>query len=154
MKWEDSMTTTTCADPETVVRRLIDEGFTGGRLEVADELIADDLVEHQSFGPDHAPGAEGVRAVIGSLKRAFPDFRLEIEDLVVAGDIVWTRNVATGTNHGSFLGNPPTGERIRIDVFDVLRVVDGRVVEHWGVPDRLGVLFQLGLAQPPGSRAA
>jgi len=92
--------------------------------------------------------------VIGSLKRAFPDFRLEIEDLVVAGDIVWTRNVATGTNHGSFLGNPPTGERIRIDVFDVLRVVDGRVVEHWGVPDRLGVLFQLGLAQPPGSRAA
>ena len=143
----------THADAETVVRRLIEEGFTGGRLEVADELIADDLVEHQSYGPNHAPGAEGVRAVISSLRRAFPDFRLDIEDLVVAGDVVWTRNVATGTNDGSFLGHPPTGERMRTDVFDVLRVVDGRVVEHWGVPDRPGVLFQLGLAQPP-ARAA
>src|SRR5689334_13029506 len=151
---ELAMHSTVHADPETVVRRLIDEGFTAGRLEVADELIADDLIEHQNFGPDHAPGAEGVRAVISSLRRAFPDFRLDIEDLVVAGDVVWTRNVATGTNDGSFLGNAPTGARIRVDVFDVLRVVDGRVVEHWGVPDRLGVLFQLGLAQPPASRAA
>jgi predicted ester cyclase len=148
------MSTTIRTDAEAVVRRLIDEGFTAGRLDVADELIADDLVEHQNFGPDHAPGAEGVRAVIRSLRDAFPDFRLEIQDLVVTGDVVWTRNVATGTNHGSFLGNAPTGGRIRIDVFDVLRVVDGRVVEHWGVPDRLGVLFQLGLAKPPAPRAA
>ena len=148
------MTTALHADPETVVRRLIDEGFSGGRLEVTDELIADDLVEHQDYGADHAPGAEGVRAVIRSLKRAFPDFRLEIQDVVVAGDVVWTRNVATGTNDGSFLGHPPTGRPIRIDVFDVLRVVDGRVVEHWGVPDRLGVLLQLGLMQRPAPRAA
>src|SRR6476646_3775904 len=137
---EDRMNTNHHAEPESVVRRLIDEGFSDGRLEVAD-----DLVEHQDYGADHAPGAEGVRAVIRSLRSAFPDFRLEIRDLVVAGDVVWTRNVATGTNDGSFLGNAPTGRRIRIDVFDVLRVVDGRVVEHWGVPDRLGVLFQLGL---------
>jgi len=148
------MATTLHTDTETVVRRLIDEGFTVGRLEVTDELIACDLVEHQDYGPDHAPGAEGVRAVIRSLHRAFPDFRVEIQDLVVAGDIVWTRNVATGTNLGPFLGHPPTGARMRIDVFDVLRVVDGVVVEHWGVPDRLGVLFQLGLAEPPAPRAA
>ena len=96
-------------------------------------------MEHQDFGPGHAPGPEGVRAVIASLRRAFPDFRLSIEDLVVAGDVVWTRNVATGTNDGSFMGHPPTGRPMRVDVFDVLRVVDGRIVEHWGVPDRLGV---------------
>ena len=151
---EKPVSTAPHADPETVVRRLIDDGFSGGCMEVVDELIADDLVEHQDYGEDHAPGAEGVRAVIRSLKRAFPDFRLEIEDLVVAGDIVWTRNVATGTNDGSFLGNAPTGRRMRIDVFDVLRVVDGRVVEHWGVPDRLGVLLQLGLMQRPAPRTA
>jgi predicted ester cyclase len=137
------------ADAEHVVRRLIGEGFSEGRLEVCDELIADGLVEHQDFGPDHAPGAEGVRAVIGSLRDAFSDFRLTIEDLVVAGDIVWTRNVATGTHDGTFAGNPPTGRPIRVDVFDVLRVVDGRVVEHWGVPDRLGVLLQIGAMRPP-----
>lgn len=66
------------------------------------------------------------------------------EDLVVAGDTVWTRNVATGRNDGTFMSHPPTGRTFRIHVFDVIRVRGGRIVEHWGVPDRLGVLFQLG----------
>ena len=131
--------------PDAVLRRLIDEGFTGGRLEVADELIDPAIVEHQDYGPEHAPGAEGVKAVIASLRRAFSDFRLEVEDMAVDGDVAWSRNVATGTNDGSFMGHPPTGRPIRIDVIDVVRVRDGRITEHWGVPDRLGVLRQLGL---------
>lgn len=134
---------------ETVVRRLIEEGFNEGNLAVADELIAPDMVEHQSFGPDHAPGAEGVKAVIASLRRAFSDFHLAIDDVATAGDIVWLRMTGTGTNDGSFMGHAPTGRRMRTDVFDALRVEDERIVEHWGVPDRLGTLFQLGLAQPP-----
>jgi predicted ester cyclase len=136
-------------DTETVLRRLIEEGFNAGDLAVADELTSPDLVEHQDFGPGHAPGADGVRAVIASLRRAFSDFHLAIEDLVVDGDKAWVRMRATGTNDGSFMGHPPTGGRIRTDVFDVIRVRDGRIVEHWGVPDRLGTLFQLGLARPP-----
>lgn len=135
--------------PEVTARRLIDEGFTQGRLEVADELIADDLVEHQDYGPRHAAGPAGVKAVIASLHRAFSDFRLTIEDVAVVGDTVWTRNVATGTHDGTFMGHPPTGRTFRIDVFDTLRVVDGRIVEHWGVPDRLGVLLQIGAVRPP-----
>ena len=140
------------SDPETTARRLIDEGFNRGNLDVCDELAADDLVEHQNFGPDHAPGAAGVKAVISSLRRGFSDFHLEIEDIAVDGDKVWLRMAGSGTNDGPFMGNPPTGRRMRTDVFDVLRVRDGKVVEHWGVPDRLGTLFQLGLAQPPASR--
>jgi predicted ester cyclase len=135
----------TMTTPDAVLRRLIDEGFTGGRLEVADELIDPAIVEHQDYGPEHAPGAEGVKAVIASLRRAFSDFRLEVEDMAVDGDVAWSRNVATGTNDGSFMGHPPTGRPIRIDVIDVVRVRDGRITEHWGVPDRLGVLRQLGL---------
>ena len=142
------------SDPESVIRRLIDEGFTRGRLEVADELVAEDVVEHQDFGPGHADGPDGVKAVITSLRRAFPDFELTIEDLVVDRDTVWIRNLATGTNDGPYLGHEPTGRRIRISVFDMARVVDGRIVEHWGVPDRLGVLFQLGLLAPPAAMAA
>lgn len=132
--------------PDAVLRRLIDEGFSGGRLDVADEVIDPAMVEHQDYGPGHAEGAEGVKAVIASLRRAFPDFRLEIEDIAVAGDVAWSRNVATGTNDGPFMGHPPTGRTMRIDVIDVVRVRDGRITEHWGVPDRLGVLQQLGLA--------
>ena len=142
------------SDPESVIRRLIDEGFTRGRLEVADELVAEHVVEHQDFGPGHADGPDGVKAVITSLRRAFPDFELTIEDLVVDRDTVWIRNLATGTNDGPYLGHEPTGRRIRISVFDMARVVDGRIVQHWGVPDRLGVLFQLGLLAPPAAMAA
>jgi predicted ester cyclase len=141
-------------DPERVFRTLIEEGFNRGDLDVADRVTADGFVEHQDFGPNHAPGAEGVRAVIASLKRAFSDFHLEIQDLTVAGDTAWARLVATGTHDGPFMGHPPTGRRFRADVFDVVRVVDGRMVAHWGVPDRLGVLRQLGLLQPPATRAA
>ena len=141
-------------DPEQTVRTLIEQGFNEGNLEVVNALTSPELVEHQNFGPNHAPGAEGARAVVESLRRAFPDFRLTIEDLVVDGGKVWLRMVATGTNSGSFMGHAPTGRPIRADVFDVIRVEDGKMVEHWGVPDRLGVMLQLGLMQPPGAVAA
>ena len=139
--------------PEAVVRRLIDEGFSQARLEVCDELISNEMVEHQDYGPHHASGPAGVKAVITSLRHAFSDFNLTIEALIVVGDTVWIRNVATGTNDGPYMGHAPTGRRFRAQVFDVLRVVEGRVVEHWGVPDRLGVLLQLGTFSGPSGRA-
>jgi predicted ester cyclase len=139
---------------EALVRRFIAEAFNEGNLDVADELIADDLVEHQWYGPDHAPGAEGVKAVIRSLRSAFSDFRLEIEDATVAGDTVWLRMTGSGTNDGPYMGNEPTGRQMRTPVFDTLRVRDGKIVEHWGVPDRLYALIQLGLLRPPAPPAA
>jgi len=142
------------ATAETLARRLIEEGFNRGDLDVADALVAPDMVEHQDFGPNHASGPDGVKAVIASLRRAFPDFHLAIDDLAVGGDTVWLRMTGTGTNEGSFMGHPPTGRPMRTAVFDALRVQDGRIVEHWGVPDRLGVLFQLDLASPPGRASA
>lgn len=138
---------------ESLARRLIEEGFNQGRLEIADELTSPELVEHQNFGPDHAPGAEGVKAVIASLHRAFSDFHLEIQDLTVDGDKVWLRMVGTGTNDGPFMGNPPTGRTMRTEVFDLIRVTNGKMTEHWGVPDRLTTLFQLGLTHPPAAAA-
>ena len=136
-------------DPESVARRLIEQGFNEGDLDVCDDVAAAELVEHQNFGPHHAAGAEGVKAVIASLRRAFSDFHLEIEHLAVDGELVWLHMSGTGTNDGPFMGNRPTGRRMRIDVFDLLRIVDGVLVEHWGVPDRLEALLQLALAQPP-----
>jgi len=141
-------------NPEVLVRRLIEEGFNEGNLDVVDELISPEMAEHQNFGPDHAPGAEGVKAVIASLRRAFSDFHLAIDDLAVDGEVVWLRMTGTGINDGSFMGHAPTGRAMRTDVFDTLRVEDDRIIEHWGVPDRLGTLFQLGLAQPPNRAPA
>lgn len=58
-----------------------------------------------------------------------------------------TQAAVAGTNDGRLMGFPPTGRRVSIDLFDSVRIKDGRVVEHCGVPDQLGAL-QLGLTGP------
>lgn len=137
---------------EKLYRRLIEEVFNRGNLQVADELVATGSVEHQQ--PGMGDGPEGVKRVATTLRGAFPNFTLTIEDLVVDGDRVWARQRGGGTNLGSFFGHPATGKTAYIEVFDVVRFEDGKVVEHWGVPDQLGMLIQLGHAAPPTRAAA
>jgi predicted ester cyclase len=127
-------------------RRLIDVGFTKGDLSVLDALIAPLALEHQRGSK---PGIEGVKATITILHEWFSDFELTIVKLVADGDTVWALNRARGVNTGSVMGFPPTGKPFEIDVFDAARFEDGKVVEHWGVPDQLGLLIQLGLMQRP-----
>jgi predicted ester cyclase len=128
-----------------IARRLIEQGFSSGNLDVCDELVAVDAVEHQR---GLQPGAAGTKQTIRTLHDWFSDFHLEIEDIAADGDRVWLRNRATGVNTGRVFGRPPTGRPFEITVFDIVRIEDGRVVEHWGVPDQLGLLVQLGLFDP------
>jgi predicted SnoaL-like aldol condensation-catalyzing enzyme len=131
----------------SVVRRLIEEGFNRGNFVAVDETISTGMREHQRFDPPLPPGPEGTKVLIRSLRSMFPDIRLTIEDTAFEGDTVWIRMRATGTNKGSVMGKPPTGRRMEIDVFDVCRIKDGRIVEHWGVPDQLSMLEQIGIIQ-------
>jgi|SRR3954451_20003007 predicted ester cyclase len=140
---------------ERAFAELIEQGFNHGDLAVADRLMAADAVEHQVHAPDvPVVGPAAVKAIIGTLRRSFSDLRLEIQEMATAGDMVWARIRSTGTNDGPFFGNPPTGRRFAIDVIDVVRFRDGRIVEHWGVADRLGVMFQLGLLSWPSAPAS
>ena len=128
-----------------VMHRMFDEGFSIGNDAIVDELCSPDLVEHQ-FGLAGA-GAEAiahVKAAIRDVHAAVPDMRFTIEDSVVDGDRVWVRVRGRGTNTGAFFG-PPSGQPVDITVFDQARVVDGRIVEHWGVPDRFALLAQTGV---------
>ena len=127
-----------------IFRRVIEQGFNRGNLEVVDELFSPGFVEHQPLGSDAPPGRDAPAAIILSLHRSFSDFSLAIEDMACEADRVWARLRATGTNDGPYHGHPPTGKRISADVIDVVRIEDGRIVEHWGVPDRLAILHQLG----------
>jgi predicted ester cyclase len=140
------------ATNEQIYRRLIEEVFNQGNLEVADELVAPEAVEHQASGMGDGP--EGLKRTASSLRKAFPDFTLTIEELVSAGDKVWARQRGGGTNDGSFMGRPPTGRAAFIEVFDVTRFENGRVVEHWGVPDRLQMAIELGILPAPPVRVA
>ncbi len=75
---------------------------------------------------------------------AVPDISFTIEDFVEAGDVIWVRVRARGTATGPFFG-PPSGRPVDFTVIDVARVVDGRIAEHWGVPDRFAMLAQTGV---------
>jgi len=138
-------------DNEKLYRRLIEEVFNQGHMEVADELVAPNSIERQRGAAGDGP--EGVKRTANILRSAFRDFSLTIQDLVVDGDKVWARQRGGGINTGPFFGHPPTGKTAYIEVFDVCRFEDGRIVEHWGVPDQLGMLMALGLVAPPGRPA-
>jgi len=128
-----------------VMQRMFDEGFATGDGAVVDELCSPDLVEHQ-FGLSGA-GADAIQHVkdaIRDVHGAFPDIAFTIEDAAESGDTIWVRVHAQGTASGPFFG-PPSGRKVDFTVVDIARVVDNRIVEHWGVPDRFAVLAQTGV---------
>jgi predicted ester cyclase len=132
-------------------RRLILVGFGQGDLAVIDELFSPDFIERQAG--IRPPNAEGVKGTIVYLRQALPDLTYAIEDIAASGDRVWGRLRSCGTHRGTFMGIPPTGNEIAITVIDICRFVDGKIIEHWGVPDRLSLLQQIGAA-PQSSRTS
>lgn len=133
-------------DNEAKFRRLIEVGFGQGNLDTVEEIVAAECVEHQR---GLKPGPEGAREVVRTLHGWFSNFELKVVDLVVDGDKVWARNRARGVNTGSVMGRPASGKPIEIEVFDVGRFAGGKLVEHWGVPDQLGMMLQVGALPKP-----
>ena len=132
------MTTVDIADR---FRRIVEEGIGRGDESVLEAYIAVDGIEHQR---GNGPGLEGAKAVAKYLHRSMSDFSLTVEDIVVDGDKVWTRNRARGISSGSVMGFGPTGKPVEVDVIDIGRFEDGMCVEHWGIADQLGLLLQVG----------
>jgi predicted ester cyclase len=132
---------------EQLFRVLIEEGFGKGDVTLFDKHASIDFKEHQyGFDP---PNVKGVKKAINSLHKAFADFSMVIEDLVVDGDRVWGRMTARGKQIGQFGPILPTGKNIEITVIDIMQFKDGKLLEHWGVPDRFAVMDQLGMKPPP-----
>ena len=133
------------SDALSVMRRIFDEGFATGETAVVDELCAADLIEHQfGLAGVGADAIQHVKDAIRDVHAATPDMSFTIEDSVEHGDTIWVRVRATGTATGPFFG-PPSGRPVDITVVDIARIVNGRIVEHWGVPDRFALLAQTGI---------
>jgi predicted ester cyclase len=108
------------------------------------DLVADDFVEHEEL-PGLAPTKDGMLDYFRALLVAFPDLRMDVEDLIVDGDKTVARVRATATHRGEFMGLAPTGAQATIQLIDIMRFDDsGLVAEHWGVADMLSLMQQLG----------
>jgi predicted ester cyclase len=130
-------------------RRIPLEVFNQGRLDLIDELLAPDFVEHATLPPGLPEGRDGLRAIVSAIRGAFPDFRYEIVLQLQDGDTHVGYIRATGTMTGDFMGMPATGKTATWDEAHIGRYRDGTLVEHWAVQDQLGMLQQLGLASGP-----
>lgn len=127
--------------------RLIEEAFNKGNFQVLPEIFVPDFIEHQ-FGLH--PTIPGLEKDIQFLRHTFPDFNLTIDEMAVSGDRLWVRMTGRGTNSVGFMG-PPNGKSFTVTVFDEVRFKDGKIVEHWGSPDRFAQLVQLELLPRRGN---
>ena len=124
-----------------VFREVIEQGFNRGNFAAWDDCFTETIAEHQYGMPS---SLDGFKQAIAGLRAAFPDLQLVIDEAVPVADKLWVRMTASGTHQAPFAGLAPTGKRFTIQVFDVCRFEDGRIVEHWGVPDRFALIDQLG----------
>jgi ketosteroid isomerase-like protein len=128
---------------KTLVRRIVDEAQVQGKLDVIDDIFADDFVDHTPL-PGLPPTREGIRILFGLLRGAFPDLRVVISEQIAEDDRVVTRKTFHGTHGGEFLGFAPTGNPVSFEVVDILTIRGKRITEHRVVFDQLGLLRQLG----------
>ena len=128
---------------KALVRRLYAEAFGAGSMAAIDALVDVDVVEHEVM-PGIPPGREGLKVFVGMIRSAFPNLTMRVGEMIAEGDVVAARITMEGTQEGEFMGIPATGKTIAVDVMDFLRVENGKLVEHWGVTDQIGMMQQLG----------
>ncbi len=136
------------AEENKAIARRGYEAINQKNLDALDEVVASDMTDHDP-APGQAPGLEGVKQYFSSLHAAFPDVQMDVEDMIAEGDKVVARVSVSGTHRGEFMGIAPTGNRVTIAGIDILRVADGKIVEHWGKFDDLGMMQQLGVMEQP-----
>jgi ketosteroid isomerase-like protein len=139
---------------KAVVRRLIEEVWNAGRLDLLDELIAEEatLTFRGRTSPPQSPAQVG--ATVAQWRAAFPDFRFALADLIAEGDKVVARVPFSGTHTGPLMDLAPTGRRVRVGEMLILRLADGKIVEAWEEYDELGMRQQLGVIPAPGQAPA
>jgi len=135
-------------DHEALMRQAYDH-LNAGDLDGFAAMLDDDMVEHEDAA-GLPQNKDGVIQFFQMFRGAFSDLRMDVEDLAMAGDRIWTRVRITGTNDGEFMGMPATGKSVDFQGVDIVRISDaGKAVEHWGVTDTMAMMQQLGAVPTP-----
>jgi steroid delta-isomerase-like uncharacterized protein len=126
------------------IRRMYEEVMSGGDMAVIDEVVHEDLIEHEEMPGAPSRGREAPRAFITMLRAGFPDVSVRAERIVEEGDMVAALARMTGTHEGEFMGIPATGASVDVLLMDMVRFQDGQAIEHWGLADMAALRRQLG----------
>ena len=133
---------------KATVRRFLEAMNTGDAELVSqtiDEVFEPDVKQHTPF---EVTGRQALKEmVVARLYRAFPDLHITVEELIAEGDKVVEKDMVTGTHQGEYNGLPPTGKSVSYNEIFIMRFVNGRIAEIWGVVDVFSQLRQLGMVQ-------
>jgi len=146
---DEGMTTTT---NKQLVEDFISALFTDGDLTAVDRYLDPDFVNHDPPLPGSPDGAAGMRQAAEVFRKAFPDWRSDLQHIIAEDDLVAEHFVAHGTHRGSVMGETPTGQEVALRGVNIFRITGGKITERWGRLDDLGLLQQLGLG--PASNVA
>jgi steroid delta-isomerase-like uncharacterized protein len=128
---------------KAIALRYFDTWHTGD-MEEAAALLAAGFVDHNPT-PGFVPDKAGTLAFMRHFRGAFPDLRFTLEDILAEGDRVMDRWTMQATHLGEFLGIAATGRQVSLQGIDILRVVEGQIVESWHMENQLDALQQVGV---------
>ena len=132
---------------KAIIRRYR-EVHNQNNLGALDDIVAADLISHSHL-PNVPPGREGGKMVHQGSVGSFPDGQTTTNDLIAEGDKVVERFTFVGTHKGEFLGIPATGKQITVTGMSIFRLTNGKIVEHWGENDAMGLLMQMDVLPAP-----
>lgn len=147
---------TSTAENKEIVRRYYEEALNEGRVDLLDELISEDVVNHdplsdETLTPDEAQGFEGFRRHVELFHDGFRDGAVTIDDIIAEDDTVAARFTVEGIHDGRLGGIEPTGNRVSLTSMVFYRVEDGKIVERWLESDNLEMLRQLDAIELPAA---
>jgi steroid delta-isomerase-like uncharacterized protein len=125
-----------------IVRRLTQDGFVGGKIDVVDNVVAETCIDHDPM-PGQGQGREGQRSTCQMVVDGLSKRSTLQDEFLAVGDTVVENWVFQGTHTGDFLGVPATGKQLQVRGIEIWRLADGKIVERWGVVDAAGVMEQL-----------
>ena len=136
-------------DYEATIRAMYD-AWNRGDMEAFYAVIADDVVDHNRGEGER--GLDGVRRTLAHIRKAFPDYRYTVDEVVTQGDRTAARLICEATHLGDFFGYAPTGKKARWSETRWCTWKDGKVVEHRALGDGLSLMRQLGLVADTQAR--
>jgi steroid delta-isomerase-like uncharacterized protein len=136
-------------ETKTLIRRWFDEVWNRGNPAAIDEMLASNAVVHGLTFDLHGPAA--FKEFQRAYRTAFPDIRLQVDEVVAEGDLVVARWSGSGTHRGDILGFAGTGKTVEFTGMAMGRIQGGKIVEGWNNFDQLGMLQQLGVVTLPAA---
>ena len=131
------------------IQRFYDELLGKGNLDVIDELVTDDVVDHEQGLPGQPEGKEGVVFFVNALRDAFSDIKGTVGQSIESDDMACAQVTISGRHTGDWMGVPASDKSFEIECIDIIRLEDGKCAEHWGVTDNMGLLMQIGAIPEP-----